>query len=138
MIKFTLACDRGHEFESWFPDSASYEEQVRRGLVNCPDCNSRRVAKAPMAPAVVQRARPAPLIDDKARAIRQAVQALRREIEARTDDVGEAFPSVARAIHAGDEPERAIRGQANLAEVKALVEEGVRIAPMPALPEEAN
>ena len=64
--------------------------------------------------------------------------ALRREIEKRTDDVGEAFPQVARAIHAGDEPERAIRGQANLAEVKALLEEGVRIAPVPVLPDEAN
>ena len=70
--------------------------------------------------------------------MREAMRALRREIEARTDDVGEAFPQVARAIHAGDEPERAIRGQANLAEVKSLLEEGVRIAPMPALPDEAN
>ena len=138
MIKFALACDEGHEFESWFPDSASYEEQARRGLVTCPDCNSRRIAKAPMAPAVVQWARRAPLLDDKARAVRQAMQMLRREIEARTDDVGEAFPAVARAIHAGDEPERAIRGQANLAEVKALIDEGVRIAPMPILPDEAN
>jgi hypothetical protein len=64
--------------------------------------------------------------------------ALRREIEAKTDDVGAAFPSVARAIHAGEAPERAIRGQADLGEVKALLEEGVRIAPIPMLPDEAN
>jgi hypothetical protein len=144
MIKFTLSCDNGHEFESWFPDSASYEEQARRGFVTCPDCNSHRVAKAPMAPAIVSSgrpdpaARPAALIDEKSRQFREAMIALRREIEARTDDVGAAFPTVARAIHAGDEPERAIRGQANFAEVKALVEEGVRIAPMPVLPDEAN
>ena len=53
MIKFSLACDHGHEFESWFPDSAAYEEQARRGLVTCPQCNSHRIAKAPMAPAIV-------------------------------------------------------------------------------------
>ena len=138
MIKFTLVCDQDHEFESWFPDGAAYEEQARRGFVTCPQCNSHRIAKAPMAPAILAREKPAALGDDKARAMREAMRALRREIEARTDDVGEAFPQVARAIHAGDEPERAIRGQANLAEVKALVEEGVRIAPIPTLPDEAN
>ncbi len=141
MIKFSLKCDRGHDFESWFPDGASFDEQSRRGLVTCPDCDSHRVAKAPMAPAIVTRApprAPAALMDEKARAFRQAMREMRREIEARTDDVGEAFPTVARAIHAGDEPERAIRGQANLADVKALLEEGVRIAPLPALPDDAN
>jgi hypothetical protein len=138
MIKFALACEQDHEFESWFPDSAAYEEQARRGLVTCPQCNSHRIAKAPMAPAIVARGKPPALVDDKALALREAMRALRREIEAHTDDVGEAFPQVARAIHAGDEPERAIRGQANLAEVKSLLEEGVRIAPVPALPDEAN
>jgi hypothetical protein len=141
MIKFSLACERGHEFESWFPDSGSYEEQSRRGFVVCPECDSRRVAKAPMAPAVLTRrgeTRPVALLDEKAKGLREAMTALRREIEARTDDVGAQFPTVARAIHAGEEPERAIRGQANLGEVKALLEEGVRIAPIPMLPDEAN
>ena len=138
MIKFTLVCDREHEFESWFPDGAAYEEQARRGFVTCPQCQSPRIAKAPMAPAIVARGKPASLVDDQSRAMREAMRAMRREIEARTDDVGEAFPQVARAIHAGDAPERAIRGQANVAEVKALIEEGVRIAPIPALPDEAN
>ena len=141
MIKFALACDHGHEFESWFPDSASYDEQARRGFVICPECNSHSIAKAPMAPAVVTRDRsgpPAALLDERAKAMREAMAKLRREIEARTDDVGPAFPEVARAIHSGEAPERAIRGQANLAEVKALLEEGVHIAPLPGLPEEAN
>jgi hypothetical protein len=141
MIKFALACDHGHQFESWFPDSASYEEQARRGFVTCPDCNSHRIAKAPMAPAIVTRDRqtaPAALLDERAKAMREAMVALRREIEARTDDVGPAFPEMARAIHSGEAPERAIRGQANLAEVKALLEEGVHIAPVPGLPDEAN
>jgi len=145
MIKFTLACEREHEFESWFPDNASYEEQARRGFVVCPECSSHRIAKAPMAPAVLTHRRgktyeprPVALLDAKAQALREAMTTLRREIEARTDDVGAEFPTVARAIHAGDEPERAIRGKANFGEVKALLEEGVRIAPVPMLPDEAN
>jgi hypothetical protein len=136
MIKFTLACDQGHEFESWFPDGAAYEEQSKRGFVACPVCGATRVSKAPMAPAVVTRG--AGLRDEKAQALREMMIALRREIEKRTDEVGEAFPQVARAIHAGDEPERAIRGKANLAEVKALLEEGVGVLPVPRLPDEAN
>ena len=141
MIKFSLACESGHEFESWFPDGASYDEQARRGFVTCPECGTARVSKAPMAPAIVTRretARPLAEADEKALKLREALVALRREIEARTENVGDAFPQVARAIHAGDEPERAIRGRANLAEVKALLEEGVAIAPVPALPDEAN
>jgi len=137
MIKFSLACESGHGFESWFPDGASYDEQARRGFVTCPECGSPHVAKAPMAPAVMTR-RGGGLSDEKARNLREAMVALRREIETRTENVGEAFPKVARAMHFGDEPERAIRGQANLAEVKALLEEGVAIARVPALPEEAN
>ena len=148
MIKFTLACERGHEFESWFPDGAAYDSQARRGLVQCPQCDSHRITKAPMAPAVLGSRRPdrdenapaAPvaLIDEKQRQFRAAMTELRRVVEANTDDVGAKFPDVARAIHAGDEPERAIRGQASLAEAKALIEEGVGVMPLPMLPDEAN
>ena len=149
MIKFTLACEREHEFESWFPDGAAYESQTRRGLVVCPDCTSKLVRKAPMAPAVLVGRRPkraeepsatqpVALLDQKQLELRVALSALRREIEARTDDVGHKFPEVARAIHAGDEPERAIRGRATAAEARALLEEGVGVMPLPILPDEAN
>ncbi|MGE3247290.1 MAG: DUF1178 family protein [Beijerinckiaceae bacterium] len=52
MIKYSLRCDKGHEFESWFAGSAAYEEQVDRGLVECPFCGSQNVSKALMAPSV--------------------------------------------------------------------------------------
>jgi hypothetical protein len=144
MIKYALGCAEGHEFESWFPDSAAYEKLRERGLVACPECGSTKVDKAIMAPAVVgvERAvveKPAePLVDDKRRQAREMVARLRREIEANTVDVGARFPELARAIHQGDEPERAIRGQASLAEAKALVEEGVGVMPMPMLADELN
>ena len=148
MIKYALACDNGHEFESWFPSAAAYDEQARRGLVACPECNSNRVAKAIMAPAVVgaAHANSAPaeapaevaLLDRRQRALREAVRALRREIEANTDDVGTKFAELARSMHAGDTPERAIRGQATGAEVEALLEEGVDVLPVPTAPDERN
>ena len=50
MIRYALACDRRHEFESWFPSSGAYEAQLKRGLVACPVCSSAKVEKQIMAP----------------------------------------------------------------------------------------
>ena len=52
MIRYALACDNGHAFESWFPGSSDYEDQRARGLLSCPLCDSREVAKQIMAPAI--------------------------------------------------------------------------------------
>jgi hypothetical protein len=144
MIKYALGCAEGHEFESWFSDSAAYERLRKRRLVACPECGSTEVDKAIMAPAVVgaERAvveKPAEvLVDDKRRQVREMVKRLRREIEANTIDVGARFPELARAIHKGDEPERAIRGQASPDEAKSLLEEGVGVMPVPILADEFN
>ena len=144
MIHYALVCDNSHKFDGWFASASAYDTQKTRGLVTCPVCTSTSVDKAIMAPAVVGEKRAAPkpaaaaLLDDKRREIRHALAEIRREIEARTDDVGTKFPEVARAIHAGDEPERAIRGRASLDEARALIEEGVGVMPIPALADEMN
>ena len=156
MIRYALACETGHAFDSWFPDAAAYDQQTRRGLVACPVCGSARVAKTIMAPAVVGAARgkraeararaqvdsqiqtPVALVDDKRRALGQSIRALRREIEANTDDVGAKFAETARAMHFGDAPERAIRGQASGEEVEALLEDGVGVLPIPGALDDLN
>lgn len=144
MIKYALGCAKGHAFESWFPDSAAYDKQRKRGFVACPECGSTNVEKAIMAPAVVGGERPAPdggpatVVDDRRRQAREFLVRMRREIEANTDDVGAKFPQVARAIHLGEEPERAIRGRASLAEAKSLLEDGVGVLPLPMLEDELN
>jgi len=144
MIRYALHCAGGHDFDGWFSDSRAYDAQRKRGFVLCPQCGSTKVEKAIMAPAILGAERPPaesntePLTDDKRRRLREAVAQIRREIEKNTDDVGPRFPEVARAIHYGDEPERAVRGRASTAEAKALIDEGVGIMPMPALAEELN
>ncbi len=50
MIRYALACDQGHSFESWFQNSAAYDKQAKRALVTCPVCGSAKVEKAMMAP----------------------------------------------------------------------------------------
>jgi hypothetical protein len=145
MIKYALGCAEGHAFDSWFPDSAAYDKQRKRGFVACPECGSTRVDKAIMAPAVLGGDRagavegpPQLVVDDRRLKTREFFLRMRREIEANTDDVGAKFPQVARAIHLGDEPERAIRGRASLAEAKSLLEDGVGVMPLPMMEDELN
>ena len=57
MIRYSLQCERGHAFESWFQDSASYDKQAKRGLVTCPACNSSKVEKSIMAPQIPRKGR---------------------------------------------------------------------------------
>ena len=134
MIKYALQCDAAHEFEGWFGASADYDDQVQRGLIACPVCGSTGVSKQIMAPAVAgtKAQRAAPAVDPKMREMMMtAMGEVRRHVEENFDNVGDAFAKEARAIHEGKSEERGIYGEASPAEVKALVEDGVRVAPLP-------
>ena len=134
MIKYALQCDAAHEFEGWFGSSADYDDQAARGLVDCPICGSRGVSKRIMAPAVAgtKAQRAAPSVDPRTREMMMtALGEVRRHVEENFDYVGDAFAKEARAIHEGKSEERGIYGEASPTEVKALVEDGVRVAPLP-------
>ncbi len=55
MIHYQLRCSRDHEFDGWFKDSAAFDSQAGRGLVECPACGDVAVSRAMMAPAVAKR-----------------------------------------------------------------------------------
>ena len=61
----------------------------------------------------------------------QALAELRRRIEAESEDVGRDFAAEARRIHEGEAPERPIIGEARPAEARALIEDGIPVAPLP-------
>ena len=135
MIKYALRCDRTHEFEGWFGSSADYDDQTARGLVECPVCGSTGVSKQIMAPAIAgtkaQRSAE-PAVDPKMREMMMtAMGEVRRHVEENFDYVGDAFAKEARAIHEGKSEDRGIYGEASPSEVKALVEDGVKVAPLP-------
>lgn len=137
MIRYSLHCAEGHDFESWFASATAFDDLKARGLVSCALCGGNRVEKALMAPAVAAKAAvPAARPDLKAPAseIETALAALRREVEANSEYVGMNFVSEARRMHAGDSPERAIHGEARPDEARKLIEEGVPVAPLPFLP----
>ena len=142
MIRYSLSCEKAHEFEGWFAGSADFDQQVERGLVSCPVCNSLQVTKALMAPSVSTARKQDEMrtlaMDTAQKAVLAKVKETLAEIRANTEDVGERFPEEARKIHYGEADQRGIIGQATLQEAKALVEEGIDIAALPVIPDDVN
>ena len=133
VIVFDLKCGGGHVFEAWFGSSSAYEDQRAAGHVRCPVCNDSDVAKALMAPAIGAKGNAkadAPTPTAMKAAMRMLAQRQAKALES-SEWVGTAFADRARAMHLGDEKQAVIHGQASLAEAKALVDEGVPIAPLP-------
>lgn len=148
MIRYALACEAGHTFESWFPSSHSYDDQVARGLVTCPVCETARVSKAVMAPRLARTdkgepapappAQPVPMVAEPARQMRALLRAVSEHVMATSEPVGDRFPKEARKIHYGESAERSIYGQASPDEARALIEEGINVAALPLLPDDRN
>ncbi|ETX14457.1 hypothetical protein OCH239_02510 [Roseivivax halodurans JCM 10272] len=134
MIRYTLRCADGHEFESWFQSAGAFDALARSGHLSCAVCGSPRVEKSLMAPHVAADAEASPpkraLSAPKSPA-EQALAALRKHIEKSADYVGRDFATQARAMHLGDAPERPIWGETRPDEAKALLEDGVPVAPLP-------
>jgi hypothetical protein len=133
MIVYNLRCKNSHEFEGWFRDSAAFDEQATGRKLLCPICETRKVEKAIMAPALSgavgqEKSAPSP---DEMRKMRQFMTGLRKHITDNAENVGPKFPDEARKIHYGETEERPIYGEATLEEAKELMEEGVDVAPLP-------
>ncbi|HEV2564014.1 MAG TPA: DUF1178 family protein [Microvirga sp.] len=148
MIKYALACEQAHEFESWFPSSEAFETQRKRGFVTCPFCNSAKVEKQIMAPSVARTDKapkiPMPeaqlvaVLSERERELRAALRALREHVMKNAEDVGKGFVEEARKMHYGETEERSIYGEADLAEARALLEEGIDVLPLPVVPDDRN
>jgi hypothetical protein len=158
MIRYTLRCDRGHGFESWFQSSTAYDSQVRRRLVSCPNCGSAKVEKAIMAPQIGKKGRaraiePAaetvtstevstgastPLMMAQEAELRAKIKELRDHVTKNADNVGEKFPDEARKMHYGDIEHRPIYGEASPDEARSLIDEGIEVSPLPVLPGDRN
>jgi len=164
VIKYTLACNKGHEFESWFADSAAYDKQVKKRLVACPLCDSTKVEKAIMAPRInksggkrrtlieAPAAAPAPgpaaapapgtspvaMVSPQEKEFRSKLKELRDHLIKNSDNVGQRFPEEARKMHYGETEHRSIYGEASPEEAKKMHEEGIEFHPLPVLPEDRN
>ena len=132
MIRYTLTCNNGHQFDSWFPDSGSFEKLKKNKHLECTICSSKKIEKSLMIPRINN-------VGDKKRealistqsAIEKEIKALKNKIKATATDVGENFSDEARAMHYGEKEEKAIIGKASLEEARDLAEEGVPFIPLP-------
>ena len=155
MIRYALVCDKGHDFDSWFPDSAAYDKQAKRGLVACPHCGSAKVEKAimaprlsgakkrkapaePAAPTATPEKAPVAMLSPQEQEFRAKLKELREHLTKNADHVGPKFPEEARKMHYGETQHRSIYGEASPEEAKALAEEGIEFHPLPILPDERN
>jgi hypothetical protein len=158
MILFDLQCAKGHRFEAWFRDGATYDRQADAGELACPLCGGHDVEKAPMAPRIgkgravavpvadapaneIPAAAPTPTADARTMAVMgaqmKALRALRQKIEESCDYVGPEFAEEARKIHYGESDPRGIYGETTSEEAEELEDEGIDIARVPWVPRES-
>ena len=138
MIRYTLACNKGHQFESWFQSAEAFDDLKAAGHLSCAMCGSGKVEKAMMAPQVrpakaAKAPEKAPL-STPASPEETAMAELRKKVETESDYVGMQFAKEARAMHDGDAPLRSMYGEAKPEEAKSLIEDGVPVAPLPFVP----
>lgn len=143
MIHYQLRCTQDHSFDGWFANSTSFEDQAKRGLLECPTCGSTHVERALMAPALPVKSNRKPEILPPQKAatpsaipaeVRAVLSRLRDVIEKNADYVGEDFAEEARRIHEGEADARPIYGEATEEAAEALAEDGIEIARIPWLP----
>ncbi len=151
MIHYQLRCGQSHGFDGWFNDSASFEKQAKRGLIECPECGGTDVERALMAPAVSKReslpvpvatAEPpsAPVAAAEKTAVRvpatmlAVLQRMRAEVEKHCDYVGPDFADQARAMHRGEVEPKGIYGETTDEQAESLAEEGIEVAKIPWVP----
>ena len=138
MKVLNLQCGASHSFEGWFGSEDDFQDQLGRGLVECPMCGDTQVHKLPSAPRLnlgaTEPAKPAAKQEVAApgpAALQAAYLQMVRQVLANTEDVGERFAEEARRMHYGEAQERGIRGQASREETEALLEEGIGVLPLP-------
>jgi hypothetical protein len=159
MILYRLRCSKGHEFESWFKDSKSYERQEKKSLIGCAVCGDAKVTRALMAPRLGTKgnkktaamtseapaAPPAPaptpqqqqmaaLAKHMPKEMRETLLKLREQVEKNCEHVGPKFAEEARKIHYGESDKRGIYGETSDEEAEALADEGIEFGRLPWVP----
>ena len=136
MILFDLNCSNKHVFEAWFSSSSQYENQLQKGLINCPICGNSKISKQLMAPNINTKVSPSSekqkvVSSKESDEIIKNIRKLKKIVENNTQDVGKDFAEEARKIYYGEKKYHPIRGETTPEEANDLEEEGVPFARMP-------
>ncbi|MGX9357127.1 DUF1178 family protein [Roseobacteraceae bacterium S113] len=137
MIRYALKCADDHRFESWFQSADAYDKLARAGHVACAICGSSEISKDIMAPRVTA-SRDKTELAAPVSPPEEALAKLKEHVESNATYVGGSFAEKAREMHLGEAPETAIYGEARPEEAKALIEDGIPVAPLPFRPTQKN
>ena len=137
MIRYALACEEGHDIRGLVrlgrglrPASGSQHHCLPR-LRRYPRREGADGAACGEAGAAQEAPKP-----QAARKSYAMLRKLREELTANSDYVGPKFPEEARKIHYDEAPPRSIHGEATSEEASDLDAEGIKVFPLPTLPED--
>ena len=132
MIVFDLKCSNNHNFEGWFKDLESFNEQHSRGMVVCPFCKNTNITRV-LSPFTIKSNQ----TEEKSRDVEPNDETLSKSIMDyiinNFDDVGTDFAKEALKMHYGVTKNRNIRGSATAGEEEILKEEGIKFFKIPSV-----
>ena len=142
MIKYQLECKNCNlTFNSWFANSKEYEKLKLKNLINCHQCNSKKIEKSLMAPKLLSKSAKIDNEKDeiKIKVINKKIREQQKFIKKNFDYVGENFAYEARSIHYNNKKkEKGIFGSASKEEIRELKEEGISTQVIPWIKDKEN
>jgi len=147
MIRYQLLCENNHKFDGWFPNIAEFERQQHKDLLICPMCDSKRVDRAIMAPAVGKTATKKTKSKDytdqitndtmiPAAQAKNILRRIRKHIVTEFENVGDQFVKEYRKHEKGERDDK-FYGTPSQKEVKKLLDEGTDLFHVPEIKEDA-
>ena len=147
MIRYQLLCENNHKFDGWFPNIAEFERQQHKDLLICPMCDTKRVDRAIMAPAVgkttAKKTKSKDYTDQittdtmiPATQAKHILRRIRKHIVTEFENVGNKFVKEYRKHEKGERDDK-FYGTPSQKEVKKLLDEGTDLFHVPEIKEDA-
>ena len=134
MIKYNLNCEQEHEFESWFSDSKELEKLIKKNLVECIYCKSKKIEKSIMSPKVSRlnsKKNFASVDQNELKTIKKDLIKIRKFVEKNFRYVGSNFFKEVKEVHFNNKKSNNIYGVTTEDQRKELSEEGIELTTIP-------
>ena len=134
MIKYNLNCEQEHEFESWFSDSKEFEKLIKKNLVECIYCKSKKIEKSIMSPKVSRlnsKKNFASVDQNELKTIKKDLIKIRKFVEKNFRYVGSNFFKEVKEVHFNNKKSNHIYGVTTEDQRKELSEEGIELTTIP-------
>lgn len=137
MIIFNLSCFECElSFEGWFDSTVAFNNQKKRKLISCPNCQSSNIKKGLTAPNVGKKSNSK--INKNKKSLASNIKKIKKIVEENFDYVGDNFTEEAKKIKYGETNDRPIYGEASIEQTKELIEEEINITTLPFQPSKKN